>query len=111
MFRISVAKSRSGCCKNRSECCTCCNDYTHMFQVYVSNISLLQVFSSGCCICMHVASVFFKWFQVVHTSVARVSSRMFSYVFNGFQVFQIHVSSVSFVCCNCCILDVSKVDR
>ena len=27
------------CCKNRSGCYTCCNGYTRMFQVYVSNIS------------------------------------------------------------------------
>ena len=42
---------------------------------------MLQVFSSGCCksrsrccIYMHVLSVFFKWFQLFHTSVASVSS-------------------------------------
>jgi hypothetical protein len=54
------------CCKSRSGCCTCCNGYTRIIQVYVLNIScVLDVCCKsrfGCCIYMHVASICFKCF-------------------------------------------------
>jgi hypothetical protein len=46
IYVVSVAYH---CWKSILECCTCCNGYTHMFQVYVPNVlsifrCTLQVF-------------------------------------------------------------------
>ena len=50
-----------GCCKSRSESCTCCNGCTCILQAPVLNVlsvfpTLLQVCLSGCRICFHIYS-------------------------------------------------------
>jgi hypothetical protein len=92
-------KSRSRRYKSRSGCCTYCNSYARMFQMYVLNVSSL---SDVCykCFYLDVASVslyihaccnrMFQVFQVFGTSVASVSSecciylQLFSSVFRCF---------------------------
>jgi hypothetical protein len=41
-------KSRSGCCKSRSEYYTCCNGYARMFQVYIPNVSSISYIYCKC---------------------------------------------------------------
>jgi hypothetical protein len=110
------------CCKSRSRCCTCCNGYTRMFQVYVPNVSsgpdeCCKCLSgccksiSRCCIYMHIVSMHFKCFKTFHTYACKCfiwMLHMFAMIFNCssgvfrkcfrhlFQVF--HLSS--FVYCN-----------
>jgi hypothetical protein len=117
VFQRYIASVSYRCCKSRSGCCICCNDYARMFQVYVLNVSSIsnvryKYFH------MDVAKVdlnvaYACIFQVFHTSIASISSRcyiIFAMVSSVFQVilqvFQTHVlsvSSVSLICCNCCI--------
>jgi hypothetical protein len=102
----------------------------HMLQwlyMYVSSVCskcfiirrMLQVFSSGCCksrsrccIYKHVASVFFKWFEVFHTFVASISSgglqwfpsvfrcfcKCFKRMFQVFHLSSLHIATVAFGC-------------
>jgi hypothetical protein len=92
----------------------CCNGCICMLQVLVPNVSsafckrMLQVGLSGCCICFtHTLQAFL--------SRCCVCLQWFSSVFRCFlQVFQKHVSSVSFVfkyMLQALHLDVSKVDQ
>jgi hypothetical protein len=69
MFRISVAKVDRNVAHVTMAIHVCFKCMFQIFHLY----QMLQVFSSGYCICMHVASVFFKWFQAIYTFVARVS--------------------------------------
>ena len=62
-----------GVCKNRSRCCTCCNGYTCIFQVYVPTVSSV---SNVCC----------------KRDIAYVSHMLQGYVPN--------VLAVSFLCCS-----------
>jgi hypothetical protein len=48
VFQRYVANVVYRCCKSRLRCCTCCNDYTLMFQVYVPNILFVP---DVCCEC------------------------------------------------------------
>jgi hypothetical protein len=67
MLQTYVSSVLYRCCKSRSECCTCCNCYTRMFQVYVLNISSISD-SRRCC----TESASWKhMFQVFQKYVAR----------------------------------------
>jgi len=113
MFQRYVTSVSYGCYKSRSRCCTCCNGCTRMLQALVLNVS--SVFSDVCCkfIYLDVAYVFTHMIQVFYLKVV--------YVYNGFkcfqvflQVFQTHVSNVSFIFRNMLQLlplDVLKLDR
>jgi hypothetical protein len=86
------------CCKSRSRCCTCCNDYTRMFEVYVPNVSsspdeCCKCLSgccksiSRCCIYMHIASIYFKCFKMFYTYACKCfiwTLYMFAMIFNCF---------------------------
>ena len=87
VFYIGVAKIDRGCC-------TCCNGYTRMFQVYVPNVS--SVSDVYCkCFYLDVAKVYL---DVAYTCMLQ------EYVPN--------VSSVFFdVCCKCVYLDVAYVSH
>jgi hypothetical protein len=80
-FHRYVASVRYRCCKSTSRCCTCCNGYTCMFQVYVLNVlCVLHIcckFLSGYCLYMHVANICFKCFQVFHIYVCKCFIWMF----------------------------------
>jgi hypothetical protein len=88
------------CCKSRSRCYTCCNDYKRMFQVYVSKClicfrRMLQVFyldvTYTCMLQAYVSSVF-RCFIRMFVSVSSkccICLQLFSNVFQVFsQVFQ-----------------------
>jgi hypothetical protein len=80
MFHLDVACVSSGCYKSRSGCCTCCDIYTHMLQVYVPNVS------------------------TVFESMLQVYSKCFSYLIWMLHVFHLDVAYVIVtihVCCNC----------
>jgi hypothetical protein len=92
-------------------CFKCMLQRFQLFQTYiVSVLSRCYKSRSGCCIYVHVPSIFFKYFicmlQVFHLDVA--------YVCNGFQMFSDVLTNVSdacfkcficlsFICCNYCI--------
>jgi hypothetical protein len=80
VFYIDVASILYRCCNNILECCTCCNGYTCMFQVYVANV--LSV-SDVCCKCFHL-------------DVAKVDLDV-AYTCT----LEAYVSSVSYVSCKC----------
>jgi hypothetical protein len=52
MFQRCFASVSHRCCKSRSGCCTCCNSYTCMFQVWVPNVSSISDVCRKCFICM-----------------------------------------------------------
>jgi hypothetical protein len=90
MFPKYVASVVYRCCKSRSGYCTCCNDHTCMFKVYVTNIfHLFQTYVVSilpkCCRSMHVASIYFNCFQVCHTYKCFICMfHMFVMIFNCF---------------------------
>jgi hypothetical protein len=126
MFQRYVTSVVYRCCKSRSGCSTCCNGYTHIFQVYVPNISFVP---DVCCKCFIWMLQKYIWMLHIHTcykqiflSVLRCFIRTFASVlfvcciclqwffeifFKWFRkcfgrLFQMfHLSS--FLCCNCCI--------
>jgi hypothetical protein len=86
MFQRYIARVLYRCCKSRSRCCTCCNGYTRMIQVYVRNVLYVSDVCCKCFICMlqkyiwmlHIHACckrMFQVFQVFHTYVACVLSR------------------------------------
>jgi hypothetical protein len=97
VFHKYVASVLDGYCKSKSGCCICCNGCTHMLQASVPNVS--SVFSDICCMCVYL--------DVAYVSHNCCNSfiwmlRRFAMVFKHFsgvflQIFQKHVSSVSFV--------------
>jgi hypothetical protein len=117
MFQRYAASVLYRSCKTISRCCTCCNDYTCMFKIYVLNVFICfrrmwQIFSSGCCksrsrccVHMYVATTCFKclrcfihMLQVFYLDVAYVLQWLHTY-FSSF--FFGCFASVSDVCCNC----------
>jgi hypothetical protein len=48
MFKMFQRYVSYGCCKDRSECCTCCNVLTRMLQEFVRNVLFV---SDICCKC------------------------------------------------------------
>jgi hypothetical protein len=107
-----VASVPYRCCKSRSECCTCCNGYARMFQVYVPNVSSV---SDVCCKCFHldvakvnldaVYTCMLQVYVVFHTYVASVSSGYCICL----QVFLGVFASVSVCMLQLLHIDVSKV--
>ena len=86
------------CCKSRSGCCTCCNGYTRMFQVYVPNVSS---FPDVCCKCFIWMLQKYNWMLHIYTCMLQ------AYVFKCFiQMF----ARVSCVCC-ICLQRISSVFR
>jgi hypothetical protein len=92
-----------------SSICSKCFIIRRMLQVFLSRCCKSR---SGCCIYKHVASVFFKWFEVFHTFVASVSSgclqwflsvfrcfcKCFRCMFQMFHLSSLHVATVAFGC-------------
>ena len=121
LFQKYVVSVSSGCCKSRSRCCIymhvarvcfkCFKYFRRMMQVFqlfrtyvASVLSRCCKSRSGCCIYMHVASICFKCFQMFHMYVCKcfiyvayvsIGFQMFFQTFS--QVFQIFISSVSYV--------------
>jgi hypothetical protein len=92
-----------------------------MFQAYVVNVSSVSDVCCksrcGCCIYKHVASVFFKWFQMFCEYFIWML-RMFAMIFKCLSGVFASVSDTCFKCFICLLcmlqllhLDVSKVDR
>jgi hypothetical protein len=84
MFKVffyvsEVAIVLDECCKSRSECCICCNGYTHILQMSIHNVSsifldvLLHVCLSGYCIRF--------------TYILQIFSMDITYVCNVFKLF------------------------
>jgi hypothetical protein len=91
VFQTYVANISSGCFKNKSWCCTCCNDYIY---TYVSSVSyVLDV----CCKCFILMSQKLIWCCL--------------YCYGHTRMFQAHVSSVSDVCCKCFIWMFKSISR
>jgi hypothetical protein len=97
-----------------SECCICCNDYTHMLQKRdVSNVSAV---SDVCCKCFIRMLDMLQW---PYTYVASVCFKCFNYFKRMLQVFYLDVANVALthmlqvyilnVCCKCFYLDVAYV--
>ena len=75
MFHLDVAIISCGCCKSRSGCCICCNDYTRMLQASVPNVLAV---SDGCCTYFIRGCICFTlMMQVLHSDVAYVFIYMF----------------------------------
>jgi hypothetical protein len=117
VFQRYVASVLYWCCKNRSRCCICCNNYTcmfrlfHLFQMYVASVSSVRYkIRFVCCIYMHGCNRMFL-------SVFGCFKRMF-YLFRldvAYILQWIHMCFfyVLDVCCKCFVnihLDVSKVN-
>jgi hypothetical protein len=92
-----------------------------MFQVYVVNVSsvsnVLCESRFGCCIYKHVASVFFKWFQMFCKCFIW-TLRIFVMIFKCLSSIFVSVSDAYFKCFICLLcmlqllhLDVLKVDQ
>jgi hypothetical protein len=114
MFHRYVASIVYRCCKSRSGCCTSCNGYTRMFQVYVTNVSSAP---DECCKCFYldVAKVdldvaYTCMLQAYVSRVSYVCLRVFypdvAYVCNGFQMFSgvSQVFSDAYFKCFICLL-------
>jgi hypothetical protein len=69
-------------------CFKCMFQIFHMLQTYVASAS------SGCCIYMHVASIYFKYFRCF-IRILQVFYLDVAYVCNGFQVFSNAFASIS----------------
>jgi len=124
----NVSNVSDVCCKSRSGCCICCNDYIRILQAYVSNVSAVSVLS-GCCICctrytcmlqvyvLNVSAIFKHMLQVFLSGCCKSRSgcciccnyytRMLHAHVSSFQVLQTYISNVSSRCCKsksgCCI--------
>ena len=93
MFQRYVASVSDRYCKSRSGCCTCCNGYICMLQVYVSNVSDV---SEVCCKCLYIDVA------KVDRDVAHVVMAIhvcFKCMFQIFHLFQTNVASVLSRCC------------
>jgi hypothetical protein len=80
MFQRYVASVVYRCFRSRSRCWICCNGYTHMFQVYVLNVSS---YPEICCKCFTWMLQKYIWMLYIH-----------AYCKHMFQVFL----DVSYVC-------------
>jgi hypothetical protein len=119
MFQSYVASVSYRYCKTRSGCCTCCNGYARMVQVYVPNVSSV---SDVCCKCFHldvtytcmlhayvkhihaccmrmlnVFRCFVRRLQMLHLDVAYACNDFQVFLECLLQVFQTYVSCVSSV--------------
>jgi hypothetical protein len=100
-------------------CYICCNGYTCILQLYVSNVSaisnnIVSVLSCICCTgytCMlqvyasNVSAIFKRMLQVFYLDVIFVALAIYvcyKCMFQMFQLFQTYVSSVLSGCCICC---------
>jgi hypothetical protein len=91
-----------------SGCCICCNGYTHMLQVYVSNVSaifkrMLQVFYLD--MMLHML----HW---LYTYVTSVRFKYLSCFKHKLQVFYLDVAYIAVaihICCKCMFVNVSSV--
>jgi hypothetical protein len=105
MFGRYASSVSCGCCKSRSRCCICCNDYTCMLQVYVPHVS--SIFSDVCYKCVYL--------EVAHIShiCCKCSIwmlHMFATVFHVFQSHVLNVLAIAYVCCNYFIWMFQKVE-
>jgi hypothetical protein len=93
-------------------CCICCNNYTRMLQVYVSNVSAVLNICCKCFIWMlhmlqwlytYVASVCFKCFSCFKRTLQVFLSRCCiccSAYTHTLQAYVVNISSVSYICCS-----------
>jgi hypothetical protein len=80
-----------------SGCCICCIGYTHVLQVYISNISSILDVCCSFCICM------FRMLQLLYRYVVSVCFKYFICFKRTLQVFYLDVAYVTVaihICCN-----------
>jgi hypothetical protein len=106
MYITSVSH---GCCKSRSRCCICYNDYTRMLQMSVLNFSFVirrmlkgvyldVAYVSRICWkrfiwMLHIFATVFKCYQVF--------CKCFKCMLQVFKLFQTYIASALSGCCVC----------